>query len=178
MIDRYHHFRGYADTAEQPLLEYAVGTVWRCPPMPTHAECREERFLTCPKPDLAVGFCRQELFQNCDWNSFPETTQKLICYEGVWPHDRAFYFLTIEMTGRGNGVDDPIALNRCLNNASQALHNMYEFFKEADREIEEGIKIFAEQKTEDIEVQVATVSTINKRPMPLGFYSQSQPVSS
>jgi hypothetical protein len=143
MINRGHLFYGYRDIAPQAPLEFAVETPWTCPPMPTHAERRREKFLTTPKPDLAVGFRRQSLFQNCDWNSFPEETQKLICYEGDCPpnYNRAFYFLTIETTHWSIGIDDPVAINRSLNNASQALHNMYEFFKEADREIGEQTNV-------------------------------------
>lgn len=149
MIDRYRLFYGYQDTTEQSLLEFAVETPWTCLPMPTHAEHRGKKFLTSPKPDLAVGFRRRKLFETCNWNAFPEETQKLICYEGVGPPnvDRAFYFLAIEAKRGFTSVDDPVALNQCLNNASQALHNMFEFFKEADRDIGEGSKVKKDEYT-------------------------------
>lgn len=147
MIDRYRLFYGVQD--EESPLEFAVETPWTCLPMPTHAERRGKKFLTCPKPDLAVGFRREKLFGSCDWNSFPEETQKLICYEGIkLPNkERAFYFLTIEAKRGWKSVDDPVALNQCLNNASQALHNMYEIFKEADRDICEGYQVNRDKYT-------------------------------
>lgn len=149
MIDRYRLFYGYQDTKEQSLLEFAVETAWTCVPMPTHAERRKEKYLTAPKPDLAVGFRREKLFQDCDWESFPKATQRIICYEGEEPpnFDRTFYFLTIEAKHNFKNVDDPVALNQCLNNASQALHNMYEFFKEADREIGEDVDVKGDKYT-------------------------------
>ncbi|KAL2289768.1 hypothetical protein FJTKL_01089 [Diaporthe vaccinii] len=162
MIDRYRLFYGYPDTTEQSVLEFAVETPWTCLPMPTHAERRGKKFLTSPKPDLAVGFRRQKLFQDCDWNSFPEETQRLICYEGDGPPnvDRAFYFLTIEAKRGFTSVDDPVALNQCLNNASQALHNMFEFFKEADREIGEGVKVKKDEYTKKFFERVRFFSVV------------------
>lgn len=160
MIDRYRLFYGGHD--EQSPLEFAVETPWTCLPMPTHAERRGKRFLTCPKPDLAVGFRREKLFETCDWNSFPEETQKLICYEGIkLPNkERAFYFLTIEAKRGWKSVDDPVALNQCLNNASQALHNMFEFFKEADREIDEGAKVKKDECTKEFFERVRFFSVV------------------
>jgi hypothetical protein len=162
MIDRYRLFYGYQDTTEQSVLEFAVETAWTCVPMPTHAERRKEKFLTSPKPDLAVGFCRENLFQNCDWDSFPKETQKIICYEGdeLPNDDRAFYFLTIEAKHNFKNVDDPIALNQCLNNASQALHNMYEFFKEADRDIREDVKVKEDEYTKKFFERVCFFSVV------------------
>jgi hypothetical protein len=162
MIDRYRLFYGYQDTTEQSVLEFSVETAWTCVPMPTHAERRKEKFLTSPKPDLAVGFRRENLFQNCDWDSFPKATQKIICYEGDEPpnDDRAFYFLTIEAKHNFKNVDDPIALNQCLNNASQALHNMYEFFKEADRDIREDVKVKEDEYTKKFFERVCFFSVV------------------
>ncbi|KAJ0114488.1 hypothetical protein J7T55_004731 [Diaporthe amygdali] len=162
MIDRYRLFYGYRDTKEQSPLEFAVETAWTCLPMPTHAERRGKKFLTSPKPDLAVGFRRQNLFQKCDWNSFPEETQKLICYEGQRPpnDERAFYFLTIEAKRGWKSVDDPVALNQCLNNASQALHNMFEVFKEADREAGEEFKVKADEYTKTFFERVRFFSVV------------------
>jgi len=65
MINRYRLFYG----TEQSILEFAVETPWTYLPMPTYAERWGKGFLTCPKPDLAVGFRRQKSFQDCDWNS-------------------------------------------------------------------------------------------------------------
>lgn len=160
MIDRYHLFYGYQD--EQSPLDFAVETPWTCPPMPTHAADRREKFLTCPRPDLAAGFRRESLFENCQWNSFPKATQRLVCYEGVTPpnKDRAFYFLTIEAKRGWVSVDDPVALNQCLNNASQALHNMFEFFKEADRTIGEDFNVERDDHTKKFFERVRFFSVV------------------
>lgn len=160
MIDRYRLFYGVHD--EESPLEFAVETPWTCLPMPTHAERRGKKFLTCPKPDLAVGFRREKLFETCDWNSFPEETQKLICYEGIrLPNkERAFYFLTIEAKRGWKSVDDPVALNQCLNNASQALHNMFEIFKEADRDIGDGVQVSGDKYTKQFFERVRFFSVV------------------
>jgi hypothetical protein len=91
-----------------------------------------------------------------------------------------------ELYGMMTGFDSGIALSTTLNQIMECLavpripvvirsdsRSLYECLVKLGTTDEN-----AEQKTEDIEVQVATVSTISKRPMPLGFYSQSQPVSS
>ncbi|KAG8162690.1 hypothetical protein KVR01_007168 [Diaporthe batatas] len=160
MIDRYRLF--YGGKENQSSLEFAVETPWTCLPMPTHAERRGKRFLTCPKPDLAVGFRREKLVETCDWESFPEETQKLICYEGINPpnQDRAFCFLTIEAKRGWTSVDDKVALNQCLNNASQALHNMFEIFKEADREIGEGSRVKGDKYTKQFFERVRFFSVV------------------
>ena len=47
---------------------------------------------------------------------------------------RAFPFFTIEAEASLTSTLDHVALQKNLNNASQALHNMYEFLKEAGYE--------------------------------------------
>ena len=139
MIDRYRLFCGYTGAGKQPLLEFSVEVPWTSLPMPTHAATQGDKFLTCPKPDLSVGFRRTELLSDCHWQSFPKPTKNLMCYEKT--KDQVFDFLTIEAKRSYKNVDDEIARNQCLNNASQALHNMYEFFKEADREVDETVEV-------------------------------------
>lgn len=137
MIDRLNLIYGNGESSKPSLFDFAVETPWACPPMPTKAANKQAQWLTRPQPDLAVAFVRERIIpKNYDWDDLPSATQKLICYEGDSRKDliRAFHFLTIEAKRRD--IDDEVALNQSLNNASQALHNMYELFKEADTEIE------------------------------------------
>lgn len=126
--------------ANKPLLDFAVESIWNCPPMPTEAAKKSEKLLTRPMPDLAIAFRRESLFtSDHSWKVFPSATRKIMCYEGIGGEDtyRAFHFLTIEAKRAYTGVDDKVAIYQSLNNASQALHNMYEFFREADMGIDE-----------------------------------------
>lgn len=138
MIDRYRLFQGYDDYGKQRLLEFSVEAPWKCPPMPTCAAQQNENFLSAPMPDLAVGFYREKLWPSgCNWRYWPRETRKLVSYEGekgLAKNMQAFNFMTIEAKKSFTDVDDTKGRNQSLNNASQALHNMYEFFKEADRE--------------------------------------------
>ena len=76
-------------------------------------------------------------------------TQQLICYEGIKGEDneadRAFGFFFVEARRSKLEPDDETALNRALNDASQALHNMYEFFREADKtqEFFDRVRVFS-----------------------------------
>ncbi|KAG6365885.1 hypothetical protein INS49_000061 [Diaporthe citri] len=128
------------NSANKPLLDFAVESIWNCPPMPTEAAKKSEKLLTRPMPDLAIAFRRETLFtSDHSWKVFPSATRKIMCYEGIGGEDtyRAFHFLTIEAKRAYTGVDDKVAIYQSLNNASQALHNMYEFFREADMGIDE-----------------------------------------
>lgn len=147
MIDRCRliyesdHMPVSADSnANTPLLDFSVESIWNCPPMPTEAAKKSEKLLTRPMPDLAIAFRRESLFtSDHSWKVFPSATRKIMCYEGIGGEDtyRAFHFLTIEAKRAYTGVDDKVAIYQSLNNASQALHNMYEFFREADMGIDE-----------------------------------------
>lgn len=127
------------NSAKKPLLDFAVECLWNCPPMPTEAAEKSEKILTRPMPDLAVAFQRKSLFTDGSWKKVPSATRKIMCYEGIGGEDtyRVFHFLTIEAKKAYTGVDDKVAIYQSLNNASQALHNMYEFFREADMGIDE-----------------------------------------
>lgn len=147
MIDRCrlvygsNHLTASSDNStNKPLLDFAVESTWNCPPMPTKAVKKFEKLLTRPMPDLAIAFRRDSLFSSKQsWEVFPSATQKIMFYEGIGLEDtyRAFHFLTIEAKKAYTGVDDQVAIYQSLNNASQALHNMYEFFREADMGIDE-----------------------------------------
>ncbi|KAI0975408.1 hypothetical protein F4678DRAFT_324991 [Xylaria arbuscula] len=137
MIDR-HRFIYNTGDHKQRVIDFAVERPWTCPPMPTRVSKdlqSDERFLTQPKPDLAIAFRRDYLFPE-HWQSLPPATRDIICYEGKGETKttRAFHFMTIEGKHSYKTAEDKVALSQCLNNASQSLHNLYEFFKEAGEE--------------------------------------------
>ena len=124
----------YGQGATEPrYLDFSVEELWNCPSMPTGDYNLVSKFLTQPKPDLAVCFSRKNLIPNALWQQLPDATQRLACYEkpnrlGV---SRAFHFFTIEGKKSLTPIDDEKAMYQSLNNASQALHNMFEFFQDA-----------------------------------------------
>ena len=121
------------DPSTQCLLDFSVEEPWGCPPMPTRAYRKGESFLTQPKPDLAVCFDRKALIPDHLWNDMPRATKRLACYESADEIGgrRAFHFFTIEAKKAKTSIVDTVGMRQSLNNASQALHNMFEFFKEA-----------------------------------------------
>ena len=106
--------------------------------MPTRGILFDEQypFLTAPKPDLCVSFQREDLIGVGAWDTMPPSTKKLVCFEGIGPPQdkRAFGFLVVEAKRSKYPPDDNVAKLQVLNDASQALHNMYEFFREARQE--------------------------------------------
>lgn len=111
--------------------------------MPSEALCEihdgPDFLLTQPKPDLAVCFNRKAILDGETWSLLPRATKDLVCLEG--PNagtSRAFHFLTVEAKNGDVSVDNSKALYQCLNNASQTLHNFYEFFHDADTEAGTG----------------------------------------
>lgn len=132
------------DPLKERLLDFSVEEPWTCPPMPTRAYTRGERFLTQPKPDLAVCFRREALISELLWWDMPKATRRLACYEDIDERSssRVFHFFTIEAKRATIGTDDIVAKCQSLNNASQALHNMFEFFRDAGPQHE---KIFFEK---------------------------------
>jgi hypothetical protein len=127
------------DSAAQGLLDFSVEESWCCPPMPTRAYWKGESFLTQPRPDLAVCFIRKALVPDNIWNYMPKATKRLACYEGAdeIKAERVFHFFTIEAKKGQTPISDTVGKRQSLNNASQALHNMFEFFKEAGPRHEE-----------------------------------------
>ena len=124
----------YGESATEPsCLDFNVEEPWTCPPMPTGDSFLFNKFLTQPKPDLAVCFRRKKVIRDNVFYHMPDATQRLACYENM-DHDgrdKAFHFFTIETTSWRH-PDTPLnAKYRCLNNASQALHNMFQFFQDA-----------------------------------------------
>lgn len=72
------------------------------------------------------------------WSTLPTPTQALACFENLKSGaTRVFHFLTIEAKQARIDIDADKALHQSLNNASQALHNTYEFFRDAGSEHEQ-----------------------------------------
>lgn len=115
------------------VLDFSVEEPWSCPPMPTRAYRRGETFLTQPKPDLAVFFHRRDVIPEDLWLDLPRATMQLACFENLDDigETRAFHFFTIEAKKGMHSINDRDAKRQSLNNASQALHNMFEFFRDA-----------------------------------------------
>lgn len=133
------------DTSRPRLLEISVEELWTCPPTPSRAFIEGKgSLLTKPKPDLAVSFCRERLLPDLSWISLPFATQSLASYENLrYPTRRkVFHFLTIEAKKGMTSTADSAPLLHNLNNASQSLYNIYEFFREAGSDHEQ--KFFEE----------------------------------
>ena len=138
------------DTSRPRLLEISVEEFWTCSPAPSRAFVEGGgSLLTKPKPDLAVSFCRERLLPDLSWISLPFATQSLASYESLcYPARRkVFHFLVIEAKKGMSSTADPAALLQSLNNASQSLYNMYEFFREAGSDHEqkffEEVRVFS-----------------------------------
>jgi hypothetical protein len=123
------HYLIYSSDQQQ-YLDFSVEEPWACPPMPTRAYEKRKKFLTQPKPDLAICFDRYAIISDKLWDNIPSKTRRLINYENKSESGRnkAFHFFTIE------AKKDTIGKRQNLNNASQALHNMFEFFRDAGHE--------------------------------------------
>lgn len=139
-----HRFIFHIDASRTQILDFSVEEPWTCPPMPTRAYKKRLKFLTQPKPDLAVSFCRHTLISNSLWNNMPEATRRLARCEisGIIPDTRIFPFFTIEAKKAETSSGDTVGKLQSLNNASQALHNMFEFFRDAGPQHEK--KFFSE----------------------------------
>ena len=126
-------------TDKTPVLDFSVEESWQCPPMPTKSvwRVREDqalnlKFLTQPRPDLSLCFNRDSVISGNTWNMLPTPTQALACFENMDSGgSRIFHFLTVEAKKAMIDIDAAKAKYQSLNNASQALHNMYEFFSDA-----------------------------------------------
>ena len=132
------------DEKDKRCLDFSVEEPWICWPMPTRAYEKRNNFLTQPKPDLALCFVRDAVISDYLWNNMPESTQQLACYEKlpVIGSERVFRFCTIEAKKSFLSPDGIVARNQSLNNASQSLHNMFEFFQDAGDDHKE--KFFAQ----------------------------------
>ncbi|KAI4130724.1 MAG: hypothetical protein LQ347_003267 [Umbilicaria vellea] len=135
-----HCFIYTKNASDQRCIDFSVEETWTCPPMPTRAYEDKESFLTQPKPDLAVYFRRPALIPEALWLKMPSATRRLACCEnaGGIGENRVFHFLTIEAKKGGTPIEDDVGKLQSLNNASQALHNMYEFFHDAGPQHEDN----------------------------------------
>ena len=132
-------------TGKTQVLDFNVEAPWQCPPMPTKAvwRVREEQafdfnFLTQPKPDLSLCFNRDSVIPDHIWKILPAPTRALACFENMNSGaSRIFHFLTVEAKKAMIDIDADKAKYQSLNNASQALHNMYELFCDAGSEHKE-----------------------------------------
>lgn len=134
-----HSFIYERGAINRHCLDFSVEEAWTCPPMPTRAYHKRAKFLTQPKPDLAVCFRRQALIPDALWNNMPRSKKRLACYENVdeTRETRTFHFFTIEAKKAQMSADDTVGKRQSLNNASQSLHNMFEFFRDAGQQHEE-----------------------------------------
>ncbi|KAL9615727.1 MAG: hypothetical protein Q9160_009306 [Pyrenula sp. 1 TL-2023] len=146
MVNRYKLIFSNSKTSDdlsQSALMFSVESLWTCEPMPTARVSRitkadrhiphPKTFTNAPRPDLCVSFRRSLIIDSALWKRLPAKTQRLVCYEGVNEEeiDRAFGFFFVEAKRSRIDPDDSVARNQSLNDASQALHNLYEFFNEA-----------------------------------------------
>ncbi|MCJ1279172.1 hypothetical protein MMC21_006996 [Puttea exsequens] len=123
----------------QQVLDFNAEETWNCPPMPIWSYWQSCKLtlgtlLSQPRPDIALYFERETIIDNDSWNLTPSATKRLVCYENADPLagiTRVFHFLTIEAKKAMTPINDLKAFYQSLNNASQALHNMYEFLKDA-----------------------------------------------
>ena len=133
------------DTSKEQIFDFSVEEPWGCSPMPsrllwaiTQRQKSGAKYLTQPKPDLAVSFKREAVISDRMWKTLPEPTKGLACFENSSSNaSRIFHFLAVEAKRAMLDLDSPQALYQCLNNASQALHNMFEFFRDAGPEHEQ-----------------------------------------
>lgn len=133
------------DSSKGQILDFSVEAPWGCPPMPSRllwliskGQKSEAKFLTQPMPDLAVCFKREAVIPDRIWNTLPESTKALACFQNsISDYSRIFHFLTVEAKRAKFSLNSPQALYQSLNNASQALHNMFEFFRDAGPEHEQ-----------------------------------------
>lgn len=120
-------------------LAFSTEVEWTCDPMPTRAaslDTNEVPFQAAPKPDECVSFQRDCVINEGLWDTMPSPLRRLVCYEGEnRPYDkRAFGFFVVEARRAKASPEDNVAKSQALNDASQSLHNIFEFFREAKQE--------------------------------------------
>lgn len=138
MINRHRLIYGQKDA----IIDFAVEKPWACPPMPTRQFINADpKSLSQPKADLALAFHHRAIFQERYWDYLPLALRNMVCYEGneTISQSRIFHFMAIESKSSLKNINDPTGILQNLNSASQSLHNMYEFFREAG---EEYVNIF------------------------------------
>lgn len=173
MIDR-HRFFFDKKTATPNRYDFSVEKLWKTWPMPTRAFGQREKVPARPKPDLCVSFRREQLLERSLMAHIPIVTWRLIHFEGMnaGGEHRIFPFLTIEAKKSFTAPDDRTALYQSLNNASQALHILYEFFHEAgsDEIFFEKVRFFsAAAMSTGIKIRIHRAVFIDQKPSEAGY---------
>lgn len=147
------------ESQERQTFEFSIEKPWTCFPMPSKALIDtqrtlprdddyvfpQNRLLTQPRPDVAVAFHRRAIMSDHTWTRLTWPMRKLAGFENPTQNNfNVFPFLAIEAEISARSVDDIRALHRCLNCASQALFNFYEFFNDADlkKEFLDDVRFF------------------------------------
>lgn len=133
-----------SDGSKEQIFDFSVEQPWGCLPMPSRllwdlpkGQESDAKLLTQPKPDLAVCFNREVVIADSMWGALPPPTKRLACFEDSSANaSRVFHFLAVEAKRPTLDLGFPQTLHQCLNSASQALHNMFEFFRDAGPEHE------------------------------------------
>ena len=136
------------------FLDYTCESSWTCKRMPLkpHKDkavviskaVKDNRsvqakpiieLMAKPRPDLHVAFKLEAIM---DESSLPllEDMKGCICPESSQKEgsdDRAFPFFSMETKSPQAAKGEPVANRQNFNTASQALHNIYQFMKEADQ---------------------------------------------
>ena len=101
------HFLIYQrDSHENQLFDFSVEETWTCLPMPSKAlngikvpaalgqevVAPEHKFLTQPKPDLAVAFNRKAIITDDAWETLPRPIRTLASFEKVVTQFQYFSF--------------------------------------------------------------------------------------
>ncbi|KAI9687991.1 MAG: hypothetical protein M1820_010353 [Bogoriella megaspora] len=95
--------------------------------------------ISLPKPDLAISFTRKS-FTGLDFSApIPPALEKCLSPEG---YNRCFPFLFMEVKKAASDLQEAYLSN--LNNASQALYNMYQWMARVDEveKFEEKVRVF------------------------------------
>ena len=139
-------------------LDFNTEEPWSCPPMPTgilnkikdakDAAKKKVKLLAQPKPDLTVCFHRESVIPKDTWLGLPAAPRALAVYEKMTSNQaRIFHFLTVEGKKAANSVENAVGLYQSLNNASQSLYNIFEFFRDAgekhERNFFEKVRFFS-----------------------------------
>ena len=175
-----HHLIYDNGTTKRCSLDFSVEETWTCPPMPTRAFWKNAQFLTMPKPDLAICFRRQAVMPDQLWYEMPKAITALACYEntGTEGERRVFHFLTIEAKKAATSTDDIKAKFQGLNNASQALHNIFEFFREAGQEktFFSKVRFFSVvASTEGLIIRIHRAIRVASKESGVGFMMKDRP---
>ena len=117
------------------VLDYSCETTWRSNRFPGEGCANKPCIMSNPRPDLAIAFKTSTLLYN---SRLPYDFARRVSLDShVFPEgededcgERAFHFFTMEVKGKLGANDNAKAKCQNLNNASQALYNIYLCMKE------------------------------------------------